>query len=83
MGFLLRRVPVPVLPVAVWGTEASLLKGRLLPRRVPLTVRFGPVFAVEPDLLRGHDNQLVADRVGERLAALLPPPYRGVYGSAV
>jgi 1-acyl-sn-glycerol-3-phosphate acyltransferase len=81
VGFLLRRVPVDVLPVAVWGSEQALVRGRRLPRRVPVTVRYGRPFT--PDLTgprRAH--QAVADQVGARIAALLPPAYRGVYAEA-
>lgn len=81
-GFLLRRARVPVLPVAVWGTEASLTRGRRLPRRVPVTVRFGPVFTPDWDDPRARDNQGLADLCGEHIAALLPPEYRGVYAGA-
>jgi 1-acyl-sn-glycerol-3-phosphate acyltransferase len=84
-GFLIRRAAppggsIPVLPAGVWGTEKALVKGRLLPRRVPLHVRFGPVF--EPSLAGGHrDDLAVADQVAARIAALLPPEYRGHYAS--
>jgi 1-acyl-sn-glycerol-3-phosphate acyltransferase len=80
VGFLLRRTRVPVMPAAVTGTEAALVKGKRLPRRVPLTLRFGPVFELPPDALRSRDNQAVADLVAQRIADLLPPAYRGVYG---
>jgi 1-acyl-sn-glycerol-3-phosphate acyltransferase len=81
VGFLLRRVPCDVLPVAVWGSEKVLVKGRRLPRRAPVTLRFGRPFT--PDLTgAGRDNQAVADQVGAHIAALLPPEYRGVYAEA-
>lgn len=83
VGFLLRRasaggVPVRVLPAAVWGTERALVKGRFFPQRVPLHVRYGPVFT--PELGETRDDQGVADQVAARVAALLPPEYRGPYG---
>ncbi len=83
VGFLLRRAsaagaPVRVLPVGVWGTERALVKGRFFPQRVPLHVRYGPVFTAE--LGSARDDQAVADQVAARVAALLPPEYRGVYG---
>ncbi|MGH7748036.1 MAG: lysophospholipid acyltransferase family protein, partial [Candidatus Dormibacteria bacterium] len=81
VGFLLRRVPCDVVPVAVWGSERALVKGRLLPRRVPVTLQFGRPFT--PDLSGPrHDHQAVADQVGAHIAALLPPEYRGVYADA-
>ena len=85
-GFLIRRAAppggsIPVLPAAVWGTEKALVKGRMLPRRVTLHVRFGPVF--EPTLGAGHrDDLAVADQVAARVAALLPPEYRGHYAAS-
>jgi 1-acyl-sn-glycerol-3-phosphate acyltransferase len=81
VGFLLRRVPCDVVPVAVWGSEKALVKGRKLPRRVPVTLQFGRPFT--PDLSGPRrDHQGVADQVGTQIAALLPPEYRGVYAAA-
>jgi 1-acyl-sn-glycerol-3-phosphate acyltransferase len=81
VGFLLRRVPCDVVPVGVWGSERVLVKGRRLPRRAPVTMRFGTPFT--PDLTgERRDHQAVADQVGARIAALLPPEYRGVYADA-
>lgn len=78
VGFLVRRTGAPVLPVAVWGTEAVLPRGRWLPRRAAVTLRYGEAQLVD---VSGHgDNQAVADAIGRRIAALLPPEYRGVYG---
>ena len=84
IGFLIRRAAgddgrsVQVLPVGVWGTERALVKGRRLPRRVPLHVRFGAVFTPEPGI-GPRPDQAVADAVAARVAALLPPEYRGHY----
>jgi len=83
VGFLIRRAsadgaPVRVLPAAVWGTERALVKGRFFPQRVDLHVRYGPVFT--PELGASRDDQGVADQVAARVAALLPPEYRGLYG---
>lgn len=80
VGFLLRRRPAPVLPVAVWGTEAAMVRGRRFPRRVPITVRYGRPVRLELD--RGDDNQAIADRVGALVAAQLPGEYRGYYATA-
>jgi 1-acyl-sn-glycerol-3-phosphate acyltransferase len=78
VGFLVRRAQASVLPVAVWGTERA--HRRLVPRRVPVCVRYGePVpcdALVDP---QRRDDQRVADAIAERIAALLPPEYRGVY----
>ncbi len=81
VGFLLRKVPCDVVPVAVWGSEKALVKGRKLPRRVPVTLEYGRPFT--PDLSGPRrDHQGVADQVGAHIAALLPPEYRGVYAQA-
>jgi 1-acyl-sn-glycerol-3-phosphate acyltransferase len=40
------KTQVPLLPVSLWGTQAIVSKGKLLPRPVPLTVRIGQV--IEP-----------------------------------
>ncbi len=80
VGFLARRSGAPVLPVGVWGTEAALARGRLLPKRVPIRVRYGSVFELPPRVPgERRDDQAVADVIGTRIAALLPPAYRGVY----
>lgn len=80
VGFLVRRSGAPVLPVAVWGTERSLQRGRLLPRRVSARMRYGNVVPVsELSATRGRDDQAVADSIAQRIARLLPTEYRGVY----
>jgi hypothetical protein len=45
-------------------------------------MRYGPVFHL-PDQSPGErrDDQAVADLIGSRIAALLPPAYRGVYAA--
>jgi 1-acyl-sn-glycerol-3-phosphate acyltransferase len=82
VGFLVRRTGAPVLPVAVWGTERALVKGHRLLRRVPITVRYGPVFNVGLGGPARRDNQVVADAVALRIAELLPEEYRGVYAAS-
>jgi 1-acyl-sn-glycerol-3-phosphate acyltransferase len=83
VGFLWRRRPAPILPVAVTGTEGVLLKGSRLPHRVPVLLRFGTPQELRVEGAEARDNQAVADRIGAMIAALLPPQYRGVYGDAV
>jgi 1-acyl-sn-glycerol-3-phosphate acyltransferase len=82
-GFLARRSGARILPVAIWGTEAALGRGRKLPKRVPIRMRYGPMFTL-PDRAPGErrDDQAIADLIGSRIAALLPPAYRGVYAAA-
>ena len=87
VGFLIRRASadggaaIPVLPVAIWGTERALVKGKFFPQRVQLHIRYGKPFV--PSVGEGRDDQGLADQVAARIAALLPPEYRGVYTGAV
>src|SRR5579862_6999657 len=82
VGFLARRSGAAILPVAIWGTEAALGRGRRLPKRVPVYMRYGPVFRL-PERAPGErrDDQAIADLIGTHIAALLPPEYRGVYAA--
>ena len=84
VGFLARRSGAAIVPVAVWGTERALRRGRLLPRRVPLNMRYGE--PVELVRLLGDssavDDQTLADAIAGTIAALLPQEYRGVYSAA-
>jgi 1-acyl-sn-glycerol-3-phosphate acyltransferase len=78
-GFLVRRTGAPVLPVAVWGTEAALRwTGGLLPRRGRITVHYG-----RPITITGRSDREIADAIAAQVAALLPPRYRGIHGRAV
>lgn len=71
-GYLARRSGATVLPCAIWGTEEVLPKGRLVPRRRPISVRIGAPFhpvAEEP--------AAIGREIRSRVAALLPDRYRG------
>ena len=39
------KAQVPLLPVSLWGTQAILPKGKVVPRTVPVTVRIGTPIA--------------------------------------
>ena len=82
VGFLARRSGAAILPVAIWGSEAALGRGRRLPKRVPVYMRYGPVFRL-PERAPGErrDDQATADLIGTKIAELLPPEYRGVYAA--
>lgn len=70
----------PVVPVGITGTEDALKK--LLQLRKPrIRVRFGEPFSLpefEPGR-RSQDLQAWTDILMQRIAALLPQSYRGVY----
>lgn len=67
---------VPILPVAIIGTEN--VKGMNWLRRPRLTVTFGKPFRPPPATGKtGRDE--CAELIMERIAELLPVDYRGVY----
>ncbi|MBI4498208.1 MAG: 1-acyl-sn-glycerol-3-phosphate acyltransferase [Chloroflexi bacterium] len=71
----------PLLPAAVWGTEAVRLPWGLVTRPA-LTVRFGPPFTLS--LERGQDGARPAlaeatATMMRHIAALLPERHRGAY----
>lgn len=75
------RSGMPVVPVAVWGTE----RVRLWPlhrRRPRICVRIGPASTFDRAAVRGCGLQAVADSIMASVAALLPPGYRGYYADA-
>ena len=80
-GFLARTTGALVQPVALIGTRDCFPKGARLPRRVPVSVRFGAPFKVRERRPDGGriENQEAADAIMVAVAALLPPEMRGVY----
>ena len=69
---------VPVLPVAITGTEA--VRGMAWLRRPQLTVTFGQPFCLPlTDNKTGRGE--CAEYIMERIAELLPENYRGVYAN--
>ncbi len=90
VGLLIRRHPeVPVLPVAIWGTEVlpfNDVKGRKPWRGWPrVTVRIGPPLELALQNAEGRPRSAeeLADDVMVAIARLLPPEYRGVYRERV
>jgi 1-acyl-sn-glycerol-3-phosphate acyltransferase len=83
-SFLAAKAGVPILPVAATGTQDRLVKAQLLSLRKPrITVRVGQLFSLPPLTGQDRDSALQAytDEIMCRIAALLPPDYRGVYAS--
>jgi 1-acyl-sn-glycerol-3-phosphate acyltransferase len=80
-GFLARTAGAAVQPVALIGTRDSFPKGAHLPRRVPVSIRFGAPFRVRDRSAQGGrvDNQDAADSIMLAVADLLPEEMRGVY----
>lgn len=76
MGMIALRAGVPVVPVAICGSERALKTFR--PR---ITISYG-----EPMLLKPRGTKITRDDIQEatetvmrRIATMLPPEYRGVY----
>jgi 1-acyl-sn-glycerol-3-phosphate acyltransferase len=69
-----------VLPVAITGTEVLFPIGDDTLHPVRAVVRVGP--PIDAASLReraGGDRRLMVDALGQSIAALLPPDYRGAY----
>ena len=79
-AYLAIRCNVPVLPAAVWGTEAIQKPADLL-RRPRVEVVFGKPFTLDPGLRK--NLAAATEQIMRAIAALLPERYRGVYREAV
>jgi cytidylate kinase len=90
-GMLALRSGAPLLPVAVADSDRLWPKGSLLPKAGKrVTVHYGRPFQVTEELERagqptkGRQATEAATRlIMTRIAALLPPRQRGVYGDEV
>lgn len=80
IAYLVDLTGAPIVPIAVTGTE-TMIKDLLCLRRPRLTVRIGELFRLPPlkNSERSEDLHRHTDEVMCRIAALLPPEYRGVY----
>jgi 1-acyl-sn-glycerol-3-phosphate acyltransferase len=85
VGLIALQNRVPVLPVAIYGTEFFPVNGEMPPRRprsVPrgVTIRFGDPFEI-PDRVDGQrvTPEEATRLIMTRIAELLPDKYRGVY----
>ncbi len=80
-ALLALRTGVPILPAAITGTHLILREGRGFPTRGQVTFRVGEPLQVER--AGGHIERSQLEHLTEvimrRIAALLPPEYRGVY----
>jgi 1-acyl-sn-glycerol-3-phosphate acyltransferase len=79
-AYLADKAGVPIVPAAVWGTENAFSKLFKL-RRPTIHLRFGDPFHLPAVERRTRDADLLrnTDEIMCRLAALLPPEYRGAY----
>ncbi|MCC7189035.1 MAG: 1-acyl-sn-glycerol-3-phosphate acyltransferase [Anaerolineales bacterium] len=82
VAFLASKSGFPVVPVAVTGTEDRLvLKNLKRLRRSKIVVYVGKPFKIEIPKGAGREQELrsATDDLMCRIAALLPPKYRGYY----
>lgn len=80
-AFLALMADVPIVPVVVINTEHLGAAMKRL-RRLPLTVIFGQPYKLPPAPTRRPDEahlEACTTEIMCRIAALLPPEYRGVY----
>lgn len=77
LGMIALRAGVPVVPVAVYGSEHALKKFR--PR---IIITYGEPLILKPRgaKLTKEDINEATETVMRRIAGMLPPSYRGVYG---
>jgi 1-acyl-sn-glycerol-3-phosphate acyltransferase len=81
-AYLALRSGAPLLPIGITGTETMYSAWRQM-QRPRLTVNIGAPFRLQGPLAHGAERRAQLDRGREqimcRIAALLPPQYRGVY----
>ncbi len=76
MGMIALRTGVPVVPVAIWGSENALKK-----LGAPVTISYGQpmVFKPKGKKITREDIDEATEMVMHKIAEMLPPEYRGVY----
>ena len=77
LGMVALRAGVPVVPVAIWGSENVLRKFG-----ADVTISYSEPILFEPKgtKVTREDVDYVTEEVMRRIAEMLPPQYRGVYG---
>ncbi len=87
VAYLLDKAQVPVVPVGVVGSTDDFLERALQGQRPAIEMSIGPPVDLPPVMGRGkarrQARQVNADLVMAKIAALLPPEYRGVYADHV
>jgi len=77
----LQNPDVPIVPVAIWGTE-RVLKKPFIPFFGPrVYLRYGKPFKLQPMGKKRLREELPihTDYIMRQIAAMLPPQYRGIY----
>jgi len=80
VAYLADKANVPIVPIAIWGTEKTFKELRYF-RRARIKVRVGKPFRLPPLERNNRSGSLQrnTDELVCRIAALLPLEYRGVY----
>jgi 1-acyl-sn-glycerol-3-phosphate acyltransferase len=83
-AYLAARTGPTIVPVAAYGQELAERSWKRL-RRPHIVVIVGEPFHLEgtPGKARGQQRALYTEEMMLRLARMLPPEYRGVYGDKV
>ncbi len=82
VSYLAVKLNRPIVPVGLAGTPDEVVIDNLKHlRRTPITVTAGPAFSLPPLPAKDRDEALKqdTDEIMCRIAALIPPQYRGVY----
>jgi 1-acyl-sn-glycerol-3-phosphate acyltransferase len=79
LGMVALRTGAPVVPAAIWGTEHVFKKFRPL-----VTITYGEpiVFKPKGKKITREDIDEATEQIMHKIAEMLPPEYRGVYGTA-
>jgi 1-acyl-sn-glycerol-3-phosphate acyltransferase len=82
IAYVAQRAHVPIVPVAISGTEQFKHNIKRL-KRTTVTYRFGQPFYLEAGNDRANSDMLkqMTDEAMYQLAALLPPEQRGLYAN--
>jgi 1-acyl-sn-glycerol-3-phosphate acyltransferase len=78
IGYLAAVTGAPVLPIATAGQEHLFANLRQF-RRTPIRIEFGEPFLPSTTALRSAALAETSEAIMRRIAAMLPPRYRGVY----
>jgi len=87
VAVLAQRTGAPILPVGIGGSNTVWPRGQKLPHPGGhVTLRVGRAFLLADELPRDIDRKaakgLATDLIMRRIAELLPPGQRGVYGGS-
>ncbi|TMC17007.1 MAG: 1-acyl-sn-glycerol-3-phosphate acyltransferase [Chloroflexi bacterium] len=77
VGMIALRAQVPVIPVAIWGTENALKKFG-----TDVTISYGKPILFKPKgtKITREDIDYATEETMRHIAAMLPASYRGAYG---